>query len=308
MDESKQRSPTYGESSNPKTDITPNGTSRKRKRHSPSRYGAFGALDLSSSLEDAFINADDSMEDKTYELPPESPRKVVLTIKKVPHKAKKSKTNGSIEQNSQANNQDSDQFAFESYDDEFDSINSYEPVTKSSSSSSLEKPSEINGVEAESVVNFNATDSDATELIDVDKHDSQMIGNKPIDSAGAKTVTESTNFHVKVPSGNEPSHDMRELCQIMLAEFREFSKETRARFSIIEEAMLKGGVLGQTNNKSRIVKNIEEIRLFEVSNHLPIKINNDLELFEGNLKNEIFRKAAVCCCVQGQLISSCIVF
>lgn len=72
-----------------------------------------------------------------------------------------------------------------------------------------------------------------------------------------------------------------------------FSKETLARISIIEDAMLKNGTLGQADHKPSIAKNIEEIRIFELANHLPLKNINHLKTFEENLADLEFRKAAV---------------
>lgn len=256
-------------------------TQKKRSRRSPDRFGEFGELDLSSSFDDGLNLDDNSFDDLTFVPPSEDKEtKVVATVRKIiqqPSKKLRLNRLKAIEPNSQADAREDNRLDCVNLDDEFDSTMT---TTKEISCPTLDDHSEKNGIPS----NSGAIESD--ELSNIDK----TIDGKV--ESYTKLLSQNIDRSNKVTE-NKASDDILNVCQAMLREFREFSKETLARISIIEDAMLKNGTLGQADHKPSIAKNIEEIRIFELANHLPLKNINHLKTFEENLGDLEFRKAAV---------------
>lgn len=84
--------------------------------------------------------------------------------------------------------------------------------------------------------------------------------------------------------------DVFNLCKSILQQVHEIY----ARISVIEDTtLLKNGTLIATNHKSNMVKNIEDNRIFTVTNRLPLKNVDDLIIFEEKLNDMEFMKIAV---------------
>lgn len=84
------------------------------------------------------------------------------------------------------------------------------------------------------------------------------------------------------------------VCQTVLNTLQTYAKETLARISVIENAMLTSGRIQIKNEKSNLVQRIEDSNVFITANNLPICDIKSLDVFESNLKKEEFRKLAVC--------------
>lgn len=226
----------------------------KRERNAPQRLGDTAILDLSDSFED--INFGDSSSDDF--VPPKEqmdlPReKVVARIKRV---TKKSKTNQTPISRPTVN-----------LDAEFDSIAANEATTGS----------------ANAVQGFN----DGTAYCIAHTEQSKTgpsIGN--LESLPIVFENEADEW-----TDSRKNIGLFDICQQILMEFRPYSKESLARISILEEAMIKNGSL--TMNKTRATENLENSRMFSKLNHLPISNDVDFNELERNLGDEDFRNVAV---------------
>lgn len=97
----------------------------------------------------------------------------------------------------------------------------------------------------------------------------------------------------KTTDVDQHSVDTVEMCKKLLLEFRQYAKESLARISIIEEAMIKNGTLSHHMNKSKAAETFEKSRMFGKSNRLPITNDVDFSEFEKNLEDEEFKNVAV---------------
>lgn len=83
------------------------------------------------------------------------------------------------------------------------------------------------------------------------------------------------------------------MCETVLSTLQAYAKETLARLSVIENAMLTSGSIQTKKEKSNLVQKIEDSSVFITANNLPIQDVTSLNTFESNLKKEEFRKLAV---------------
>lgn len=261
---SQLESESMGESSKSSS----NYDSLKRKRFRPERFGDAAILDLSISLEGELDFSDNSFDDITFVPPQENAQpRVVATVKKIvqPNSKKKMRMDETKSTNHRSNDVptvdlDLSLLDFNTEFDELESTNSKE---------------RLSGKERERVVDCG---DDNTE--------------------NEENASGTTN--VIIPTGemnqSESYNDLFVLCRTILKEFKglkECSKETLARVSIIEDVMLKSGSLGNMSQKSTLTRNIEDIRIFETTNHLPLKQMNNVKSFEESLENPDFMEAAV---------------
>lgn len=238
---------------------------KKRFRRSPERFGDAGMLELSISIEDEHDFSDNSFDDITFVPPQENVQpKVVATVKKIvqPNPKKKIRMDGSKSINHRSDDLQTDNLDLSllDFNADFDELES--TTTKESSSRNIAV----------------GCGNDKTENVEI--------------ASGTASVIKSADEM----NQNESYNDLFILCQTILKEFKglkECSKETLARVSIIEDVMLKSGSLGNMNHKSTLTKNIEEIRVFEMNNHLPLKHMNHVKSFEESLDNPDFMEAAV---------------
>lgn len=273
-----------------KSDSIPHSSSKKRNRRCPNIFGELAELDLSASLDDG-LNLDDSAFDNlTFKPPEDKATKVMATIKRIgqqPSKRMKAERLESIERGPQAETQENYQDDFINLDDEFDlsdlSIKSNGSEEKSLRSY-LEKHAEKNEFPANSGANNSDEISSIDKTVDI-MAEPENVSSIANESTHMKNVNQNLSTSIEylgMVTENKAFKDV-------------FYKESLARISIIEDAMFKNGSLGQRNHKSQItnVKTVEEIRMFEVSNHLPLKNTKDLEKFEKHLEDLEFRKTAV---------------
>lgn len=66
-----------------------------------------------------------------------------------------------------------------------------------------------------------------------------------------------------------------------------------ARFVVLENMLLKNGSLNLKNYKPTVVKKIDNSRIFNVANRLPLQNMHDLKTFDKKLEDEEFRNIAV---------------
>lgn len=271
---------------------------KRRQRRSPNRFGDAGQLDFDDSFEDELNLLDNSMDDKTFKPPEEPAGRVVASIKRIGQplsKRMKAERLELIQSKNQSDTRDDDL----NLDSDFDVDSDSDSVTSQieevvSKSDTIESSSDIQGDHSI------ATDKEIFHKVKDDKLGCETMCSNALDQfESIKSIHENV---VSKQNKNEQTaehqmfNDIFSVCRTIMSELielRDRSKETLARISIIEEAMLKNGALGQTNNKSVIAKNIEEIRMFELANHLPLTNIRDLESFEKNLADVEFRKIAV---------------
>lgn len=85
--------------------------------------------------------------------------------------------------------------------------------------------------------------------------------------------------------------DLMDVCQRILSQMTDVS----ARISMIEEIMLKNGSMKNVSKdtKPNLINKIEDNRVFNATNHLPLRNIDDLKAFENNLNNAEFEDIAV---------------
>lgn len=223
----------------------------KRGRHAPQRFGAPSTLDLSDSFED--INFGDSSFDEF--VPPKEQLDLLgeKVVARIKRVTKKSKPNQTPISRPTVN-----------LDAEFDSIAANEATTGSSKS--------INDGTVYCIAHTEQS-----------KRRPSIVNLESLPIMFENDVDEWTDSRKNI--------GLFDICQQILMEFRHYSKESLARISILEEAMIKNGSL--TMNKSRATENLENSRMFAKSNRLPISNDVDFNELERNLGDEDFRNIAV---------------
>lgn len=212
--------------------------SKKRMRReikSPQRYGDIGLLDFSDSFEEYLNLADNSFDDKNYE-PPEEPmvssEKIVARITKpIPglHRAKKAKSNEAPSQS------------------RFTENNVMQRTVVSNKADNLATIVPVNfDAEFDALTDIAITNSDIMAISD--SMCDNMLGSdeNKLNSVQGKKTTDVDQHSV----------DTVEMCKKLLLEFRQYAKESLARISIIEEAMIKNGTLSHHMNKSKAAETI----------------------------------------------------
>lgn len=266
--------------------------STKRTRVETKRFGEVGQLDLSESFDDILNLADDSMEDKTFVPPDESsPRLVYPLSKKIKAEALKN-------------------IDFPNLDDEWDSDNSsntqsnlvsnvqpnnVQLVSGSGNTSVLpdhENTSDQKTAQHETCVSQSGNDPESSNHENTSNQKNPQHEISFPESDIAKELLDNEKFpepNLIEPQNNNMEHDILTICKTVLLEQR----ETLARISLIENAMLKNGYLVKPNGQATIVKNAEDLKDFMVSNHLPLKNAEYLLSFEKKLDVSEFEKIAV---------------
>lgn len=274
---------------------------RKRHRRLPNRYGDFGQLDLSDSFDDVLNLCDNSLEDLTF-VPEEEPiRKVVASIRRIGKPlSKKMKADiiESDERNLQNETDQCDQDIILNFDEEFDSSDTSQSERNKSSSIFENHSGKIDNPNS---LNVSIPD----EMSNIDKNGDEKVDEKVESEVMLLTSTETTHIRdmsqdvskdtefLSMLTESPASNEVLNICRLLLSEFRQNSRETLARISVMEDAMRKNGSLDQMAKKSSIANNIEEIRIFGLSNHLPLKNIDDLMKFEDHLRDVEFKKVAV---------------
>lgn len=242
--------------------------SNKRERHSPKRYGRFGQLNLDDSLEDLLNLGDDSFEDRLF-VPTGAVSDSSSDSTKVVKRsaAKKLKVNStSTTSNAKKNNHK-----------QIDSLDVLKEIT------SINLDNEFDNILLDA--NQNKVISNSPNANKSSNHgilcDVELCGEK-------KDKLSGLSFENHKKSSDDP---ILSICQSILSEFRNYAKESLARISILEEAMIKNGIL--TLQKPKAAENFENSRIFSKSNRLPISNDADFHEFEKNLEDEDFKNVTV---------------
>lgn len=237
----------------------------KRNRRSPNRFGEKAVTDelnFSSSTDDMY--KDNSMDDITFIPPPKE--KVVATVSKKSFKQNKkrkidvhhgesSKVQSAVYETA---------LVHENFDDAFDLI---EATMKNQQHQN--KQTKIHH--------------------DENSKKSPESRTKEINSYSCETdADEPENAHVP-----KSINDIHSICAMLLNRFETYSRETLARISLLEDAMLSGGSTQAGYQSSNLVQKIEHANVFSKANNLPIKDSDNLHKFETNLKDEKFKDIAV---------------
>lgn len=252
-------------------------TSNKRGRHAPQRYGDAATLELSDSFEDILILGDNSFDDRNF-VPSEegsdaSGEKIVARIIRPIPSFKRTSKKSKIDRT---------------------------PI-KSRTTSNKSKQSDSQTLDVLATITSVNLDNEFDDLSEAPVEN--LIANRdvtmPVESLNADRdvltpIENSIATHDVATTENTTADAIAGIfgmCQNILLEFRHYVKESLARVSIIEEAMIKNGTLNM--HTAKIVNNIEDSRIFMKSNRLPIGNDADFKEFETNLYDENFKNVAV---------------
>lgn len=277
--------------------------SNKRGRHATQRYGDTATLDLSDSLEDALNLGDDSFDDQNF-VPSEgatdsSSEKILARIVKplpmLKRTAKRSKANKTPTTSRDTNNNSkkSDPKALEvlatittvNLDKEFDGL-SNAPVEDPIMKLSHMKEAQATSHSVNTVLSSN--ENAACNVANTEDREKELNCRSNEDQT--KTFNDINSIEGKNTHDNGIA-GLLGICQKILLEFRHYAKESMARISILEEAMIKNGTL--TLHRSKANEHFENSRIFTKSNRLPIANDADFNEFEKNLGDEDFKIVAV---------------
>lgn len=231
---------------------------KSRARGEPSRYGDRGIYihsDFDSNSSDPEnLYDDDSFEDKNY-----SPEK------------KRRKTGNVLVENSKSN-------ALETIDlnEEFNEIRT--SISKNKTGNVLVDKSKSN----------------ALETIDLNKEFNEM---RTSELSSQKRKSCSSKEAGENDSPNKPNKEgsAKRNCEFdmqLLIGLQKNSIEILARISLIEESLMKNGVLKVTKSENISQSNDHSMAFFE-SNNLPLQSIEHIDIFESRLQGEAFRKTAV---------------
>ncbi|XP_031625088.1 uncharacterized protein LOC116348694 [Contarinia nasturtii] len=257
-----------------------NGISKKRNRYIPQRFGAAGEISSDSFENDIF--GDNSFDDINYD-PPKNPPKTIATISKASYpQNKKKKTKVTTDKHPDNRNQNAEI----NFDVEFDLLK--EQRSLAGTKSSLAGHHDEKGAQ------------NTTKTLDIDLNSekeplARNIARDYATSGGIDVINECP-FEVSNDKIENNGDKFNESCLKILWELQANSKETLARIALLENAMFKNEHLAMMiNQKSSLVKKIEDAKMFTTANNLPIQNANQLDKFEENLKEEKFKELAVNC-------------
>lgn len=259
-------------------------SSNKRIRHSPKRFGDSAKLSESSADSIEEFYKDDSFQDKTY-VDNEFNGKVVATISKVSQSRTKKQKIGTSESLAKNSNHDHESvYTQVCLNDEFAAIEAVNDKIKS-----VEKC--IDNQHGVLGTHLNTTRSA------VDDCSTETTSNSKMETKMTSSTFEKSNDFGEAMSPIKIEHVFSLLNKLKNG-FDAYSRESLARISILEESMLCGGINAQhKNQKSNLVKKIDDVNVFMKSNSLPILDLNRLQIFEESLKDEKFMQIAVNTCL-----------
>lgn len=139
------------------------------------------------------------------------------------------------------------------------------------------------------------TTNEMPQSVNLDDEFDSLSKSIPQSTAPSETIPVSKNdlssdeiHHINENTNNDVGKVLN-VCQKMSNQMDDLF----ARFSVLENMLLKNGSLNLKDNKPTVVKNIENSRIFNVANRLPLQNMHDLKTFDKKLEDEEFRNIAV---------------